>query len=374
MILCVLLMVQLTAIHANAVVPMRRFELYDQAVDMVPEVPAPEKEPEETEEEASETAIAETEAAQQDGICNSVPLYFQNGYTDALYGSGTVATHGSGITCLAMVASYLTEHAYAPDELADYFGGYTGNYMEKLEYAANELQLPWSRVANCHDALRELQDGKVVIVLTSTDSIFNYAQHFVVWTGMNEEGRVLVNDPNENNYSHWRLVSGFESGFTQSEVCAGFKGAWVFDKSEMSADPFIYVEEEKPQVECRYPDIRFTKEELELFAKIVWLEARGESAEGQQAVAEVIINRLAADNFPNTLYWVIHAEGQFPSVEKLHEAEPTQTQYEAIEAALNGPYILPEDVVFYATYKVNSNVWGQIGGHWFCYQWNWTEE
>ena len=127
-------------------------------------------------------------------------------------------------------------------------------------------------------------------------------------------------------------------------------------------------------MECRYPDIQFTKEELELFAKIVWLEARGESAEGQQAVAEVIINRLAADNFPNTLYWVIHAEGQFPSVEKLHEAEETQTQYEAIEAALNGPYILPEDVVFYATYKVNSNVWGQIGGHWFCYQWNWTEE
>jgi hypothetical protein len=271
------------------------------------------------------------------------------------------------------VASYLTGHAYAPDELADYFGPYTGNDMEKLENAANELQLPWSRVANCHDALRELEAGKVVIVLTKYSSIFNYAQHYIVWTGMTEDGKVLVNDPNEKNYSHWRLVSGFESGFTQSEVCAGFGGAWVFDKSQMPADPFIYVEETY-DIECRYPDITLSEKDMKLFADIVWLEARGESLEGQQAVAEVILNRMAADNFPDMLYWVIHAEGQFPSVEKLHEAQPTQTQYEAIKNAMYGPYILPKDVVFYATYQVNNNVWGQIGGHWFCYQWNWKPE
>ena len=46
-----------------------------------------------------------------------------------------------------------------------------------------------------------------------------------------------------------------------------------------------------------------------------------------------------------------------------------QAQYEAIERALYGPYVLPTDVVFFATYRTNENVWGQIGGHIFCYQW-----
>ena len=42
-------------------------------------------------------------------------------------------------------------------------------------------------------------------------------------------------------------------------------------------------------------------------------------------------------------------------------------QYEAIERAIYGPYILPKEVVYFATKPTNSNVWGQIGGHIFCY-------
>ena len=99
------------------------------------------------------------------------------------------------------------------------------------------------------------------------------------------------------------------------------------------------------------------------------MEARGESEEGQQAVAEVIINRMHADNFPETLKGVVFAEGQFKSAAFVDEAEPTQAQYEAVEKALYGPYVLPEDVVFFATYPTNDNVWGEIGGHIFCHQW-----
>jgi hypothetical protein len=28
----------------------------------------------------------------------------------------------------------------------------------------------------------------------------------------------------------------------------------------------------------------------------------------------------------------------------------------------------PEDVVHFATYQATDKVWGQIGGHYFCYQ------
>ena len=58
----------------------------------------------------------------------------------------------------------------------------------------------------------------------------------------------------------------------------------------------------------------------------------------------------------------------------MDEAMPTQTQYEAIEAALYGPYLIPKEVVFYATYKENDNYWGKIGKHYFCYQYGWQPE
>jgi len=103
-------------------------------------------------------------------------------------------------------------------------------------------------------------------------------------------------------------------------------------------------------------------------AKVIWVEAQGECEEGQQAVAEVVLNRMASSNFSDTLKGVIYAQGQFRSVPFLKDADPYQAQYEAIERAIYGPYVLPEDVVHFATYPTNDKVWGQIGGHIFCYE------
>ena len=83
-------------------------------------------------------------------------------------------------------------------------------------------------------------------------------------------------------------------------------------------------------MEPRYPDIELNWEEKTLLARMVWVEAQGESAEGQQAVAEVVLNRMMADNFPNTLKGVVYAEGQFRSTPLLEDAQPTQAQYEAV--------------------------------------------
>jgi hypothetical protein len=183
----------------------------------------------------------------------------------------------------------------------------------------------------------------------------------------------LLFDPYAPNYEYWLLKNGFEFGFKEGDLLYGYSGGWIYDVNAMQEDPFIYIEE-KPQSESQYPGIELTWEEQQLLAKVIWVEARGESAEGQQAVAEVILNRLVAGNFPDTIRGIIYAEGQFPSIGDMHKATPTQTQYEAIEAALYGPYIVPEDVVFYAKFVVNDNYWGQIGNHYFCYQYTWKPE
>ena len=103
--------------------------------------------------------------------------------------------------------------------------------------------------------------------------------------------------------------------------------------------------------------------------KEIWLEARGESPEGQQAIAEIVFNRMMTEGYPDTLTGVVYAEGQFRSIEVLDQAEPSQAQYDAIDDALAGPYVLPETVVHFATYPANEYVWGQIGGHIFCHRW-----
>ena len=298
-----------------------------------------------------------------------VPLFYQTDYPDVLYSHGTIKTDGCSITCLAMVATYMTGHPYLPDELAGYFGGYLEGVItniERLEAASNLLHLSWRRAANYHDALKAAKEGKVVIAMMNQESIFTDSSHFIVWAGMTDTGKILVNDPYQPNYSAWNLKNAFLYGFDPSDLCGGFSGAWIYDKSAMPEKPFIYTEE-KVEVECRYPDVELTSEEKNLLARMVWVEARGETDKGQQAVAEVVLNRLVAEGFSDNIRDIIYSHNQFKSTQWLDEAEVTQTQYEAVQAALNGPYVLPIDVIHFATYPVTDRVWGTIGGHIFCY-------
>jgi N-acetylmuramoyl-L-alanine amidase len=131
-----------------------------------------------------------------------------------------------------------------------------------------------------------------------------------------------------------------------------------------------------PRVVERYAEITMTEEELRELAEIIYHEARGEPPEGQQAVAEVVFNRVIADNFPDTVHDVLHqGEGtavpQFSTIRLLGTADPLQEQYDAINAALYGPSILPADVVFFSRKGENDRIWGQIGNHVFCYQYDW---
>lgn len=335
--------------------------------------PAPtETEPAETETTAAteETLPEETaaEETQPRTVYEAVPLYFQTDYPDILYRSGTLATSGSNIASLAMVATYLTGHEYRPDQLADYFADYIGNSMEWLEYASDALQLPWKKAENFHVAKQALREGKVVITLMNERSIFTQSQHFIVLTGLTEGERILVNDPYEPHYTQWNLKGGLASGFADNSIITGYAGSWIYDPAEMPEEPFIY-EEEAIEVEFRYPGLELTQEDKDLLARLICGEGESEPFEGQQAIAEVVLNRLAADNFPDSVKSIVYAENQFKSADHLYAEEPTHIQYEAIERALYGPYVLPIDVVFFATYPVNDNVWGQIGTHTFCFQW-----
>ena len=56
----------------------------------------------------------------------------------------------------------------------------------------------------------------------------------------------------------------------------------------------------------------FTDRDVACLAKVIYFEERGESLAEQKAVAEVVLNRVAHRDFPDSICAVVHQRGQFP--------------------------------------------------------------
>lgn len=76
---------------------------------------------------------------------------------------------------------------------------------------------------------------------------------------------------------------------------------------------------------------------LNLLARAINGEARGEPYEGQVAVGAVILNRVNHADFPNTIAGVVYQSGAFDSVSDGQiNMEPTTSAVKAARDALNG--------------------------------------
>ena len=77
--------------------------------------------------------------------------------------------------------------------------------------------------------------------------------------------------------------------------------------------------------------------ELNLLARCLYSEARGEPYTGQVAVAAVVLNRVRSSSFPNTVSGVIYQPGAFTAVSDGQiNLTPNETAYKAARDALNG--------------------------------------
>lgn len=338
--------------------------------------PAEESEPEETLPEETEDWQEPEEDYEEDyeEVNEEVyeegpffPNYTLEEYGDVLYGSGTIQTNGCSVCCMAVAATYLTGHQYYPDELAHWFGSKAENNVDRLRYMANALHLPMTEAENYNFVKEALWEGKIVIQLMNGKSLFTKSQHFILLKGFNSDGKIMVYDPSNSNRSSWYLADKFENGFTTDEICWGYDGAFILDPAAMPENPFIYEEPVREYVEPRYDGLTLTEDETKLLAKLIYVEARGECEDGQQAIAEVVLNRYTSGLFGTSLTAIINDEDAFVPQKLLKEAKPGQAQYEAIDRALYGPYVLPKEVMFYGRVRTTDSVWGEIGRHIFCY-------
>lgn len=81
----------------------------------------------------------------------------------------------------------------------------------------------------------------------------------------------------------------------------------------------------------------YSDADVELLAKVISAEARGESYEGQVAVGAVILNRVAHPSFPNSISGVVYQNGAFSCVNDSNWYAPmADSAKRAATDALNG--------------------------------------
>ena len=81
----------------------------------------------------------------------------------------------------------------------------------------------------------------------------------------------------------------------------------------------------------------YSQSEIDLLARIISAESRGEPYEGQVAVGAVILNRVEHPSFPNTIAGVVYQSGAFSCVDDGQINEPvSESSKRAAMDALNG--------------------------------------
>ena len=104
----------------------------------------------------------------------------------------------------------------------------------------------------------------------------------------------------------------------------------------------------------------YTEDELYWLSKIVSAEAKGEQNTGKTAVANVILNRVKSDEFPNTIYGVIFDNKygvQFtPTADGSIYNTPTTESVIAAKRALMGESIM-KDCLYFLNPKTATNSW-----------------
>ncbi len=178
-----------------------------------------------TEANVSHTIDLTNEISQGD-----IPLFYQWdkrwGYEE--YGDDMMALNGCGPTCLSMVACGLSgSGTYDPltvAEMAENGGYYTNGYGSSWTMMS---ELPYQMGLNVREVVfeeapirKELESGHPIICAMGAGD-FTSTGHFIVLKGVDEDGNIIVNDPNSyTNSSHtWEL----------SEIMPQVRNLWGYE-------------------------------------------------------------------------------------------------------------------------------------------------
>ena len=108
------------------------------------------------------------------------------------------------------------------------------------------------------------------------------------------------------------------------------------------------------------PQPQYSESDLMLLAKVIYAEAGSDflSDEWKMCVGEVVLNRVASPEFPNTIPDVVYQPGQYHGARSGYIASliPSERCIEIARRLLDGERIMEPSVVFQANFKQGSGV------------------
>lgn len=223
-----------------------------------------------------------------------------------------------------------------------------------LRIYENRLYVPVAALTSCFEVSLEWDSVNQEVTLTT-------AQGNTIVLGMGvpvvyyDEGRYMMDAAPFLVDDRTYLPIRYAADLLQA------KASW---DAEQQVATLTRIEQEEPYVPAllAHEAEPFTEEDLLLLAKITQVEAGHESYEGQLAVANVILNRVKDERFPNTIRDVIYAGKQFPPAHNglLDKSEPNDSVIRAAKDALNGKNNVEDAVYFHNPRRSGGKFWNSL--------------
>lgn len=230
-----------------------------------------------------------------------------------------------------------------------------------------------------------IESGNTLVPLRDMANVFGCDK--IRWDG--QEKKVTV----EYNNQTLKVFAGTKNAkINEKSVLMPYKAVILNDKAYISvrflcdfvgADVnwnkmthTVEIKKDGLKIEDKYIENSYTTSDLEWLAKIVHAEAGGEPDNGKIAVANVVINRIKSNDFPNTIYDVVFDTKygvQFtPVANGAIYNNPSVESYHAAKKAMFGNNVAGKSLYF-CNPLISTNFWiqnnrtfyKQIGKHYF---------
>lgn len=170
---------------------------------------------------------------------DGVSMFYQNKepWASQDYGIGTIEDCGCGPTSLAIAVKTLTGFDTDPKRMADWFvenGGQVGGgscasnwiWQSKAALFESTYGIKVRSIGGSASSIKSALASGDSMVLMSQDSngMFTSGGHIMLARGVNSDDKILVADPNSKEFSERA------EGFTDAEIEAGLRAAWVIEK------------------------------------------------------------------------------------------------------------------------------------------------
>lgn len=143
------------------------------------------------------------------------------------YGSNIIAINGCGPTCMSMVYTGLTGNTENdPAAVADfciennYYTEESGTSWALMLDGAKKLGLNAEKISIGPEAIREKLTSGQPVICSMKPGDFTDTGHFIVLRGITEDGKLLLNDPNN--------ISRSQKEWDMDTVLKQIKSAWAY--------------------------------------------------------------------------------------------------------------------------------------------------